>query len=197
MRNRSDARKKTKKSKPVEEADSFFQTAPDQAHLPDMPDLKKGFQEVVSKIFESDIDLLEEFDTIEGSLSITGKLTPGVIQRAANQTASMSLRAYRLYIVGKIEYESYMRQTEIILSGIRDGATKKLETEKASGIRTKQITDADVTSYMAAEYPDEWDKCMLRRTQAKGMLGYLEQLSSLASKQCYTVARMLTPTGEL
>ena len=175
----------------------IFDTASDQSHFPPPPDLKRGFQEIASKVFDTDTDLVKEFDHIEGSLSITGKLTPGVITRAANQSEDMARRAYLLYIVGKVEYESYMRKTEGLVAVLRDGATKSLEMEKASGIRTKQITDADVVSVMASKYGDEWEDIQSRRNRAKGMLGYLEVLSDLSKKRCFTVARMLSPSGEL
>lgn len=178
-------------------AASIFGTAPDQSHMPAPPDLKRGFQEIASRVFDTDTDLIKEFDTIEGSLSITGSLSPGVISRAANQSEDMARRAYRLYIVGKVEYEAYMRRTEGLVAVLRDGATKALEMEKASGIRTKQITDADVISMIAAKYGDEWEDIQVRRNRAKGMLGYLEVLSDLSKKRCFTVARMLSPNGEL
>lgn len=180
-----------------ESVPDMFKTADDQGGLPAPPDLKRGFKEIARRMFDSDTDVVDEFATIEGALSITGKLTPGAITRVANQSEDMAWRAYKLFIAGKIEYESYMRQTEILLAGCRDGATQKLEQEKATNIRTKQITDADVLSYMAAEYPDEWDDIMLRRDRAKLMMKGLEQLSTLATKRCFTVGRMLAPTGEL
>jgi hypothetical protein len=192
MRSRS-----SKRAEVIITAASIFETAPDQQGMPAPPDLKRGFQEIAGKVFDTDLDLIKEFDIIEGSLSITGKLTPGVISRAANQSEDMARRAYLLYIVGKVEYESYMRRTEGLVAVLRDGATVELEKEKASGVRTKQITDADVISKIAAKYGDEWEDIQLRRARAKGMLGYLEILSDLSKKRCFTVARMLSPNGEL
>lgn len=165
--------------------------------MPAPPDLKRGFQEIASRVFDTEADLIKEFDIIEGSLSITGSLTPGVISRAANQSEDMARRAYKLYIVGKVEYEAYMRKTEGLVAVLRDGAMVDLEKEKARGIRTKQITDADVISKIAAKYDDEWEDIQVRRGRAKGMLGYLEVLSDLSKKRCFTVARMLSPNGEL
>lgn len=165
--------------------------------MPAPPDLKRGFQEIASRVFDTDLDMLKEFDIIEGSLSITGPLSPGVISRAANQSEDMARRAYLLYVVGKVEYESYMRKTEGLVAVLRDGATVSLEKEKATGLRTKQITDADVIAMIAAKYSDEWEDIQLRRARAKGMLGYLEILSDLSKKRCFTVARMLSPNGEL
>jgi len=178
-------------------ASSLFETAEDQGGLPPPPDLKRGFQEIAAKVFDTDLALVKEFDIIEGSLSITGALTPQVISRAANQSEDMARRAYRLYIVGKVEYEAYMRKTEGLVAVLRDGAQVDLEKEKALSIRTKQITDADVISKIAAKYADEWEDIQLRRARAKGMLGYLEILSDLSKKRCFTVARMLSPNGEL
>lgn len=180
----------------IADAASIFETAEDQRGLPPPPDLKRGFNEIVRRVFSTDLEVVKEYETIEGALSIS-VLSPQAISRAANQSEDMARRAYRLYIVGKVEYESYMRATEALVAVIRDAAMKKLELEKASGLRTKQITDADVLAYCASIYADEWEDIMSRRNRAKGMLGYLEQLSDLSKKRCFTVARMLSPNGEL
>ena len=174
-----------------------FETAADQSHLPQAPNLMKGFKEIAQKIFDSPLDIMEEFDIIEGSLSITGALTPQVINRAANQSEDMARRAYRIYICAKVEYEAYMRESEGLVAAIRDASTAKLEQEKATGVRTKQITEGDVKAYCASQYPDQWEEINRRRDRAKGMMGYLEQLSDLSKKRCFTVARMLSPNGEL
>lgn len=198
-RSRSSATKsRTKKTTkaPVPSTD-VFQTADDQAHMPRTPNIKRGFHEVVRKLFDGPLDVQREFDIIEASLSITGPLTPQAITRSANQSEDMARRAYHLFIAAKVEYEAYMRETEIITAAIRDAATAKLEREKASGVRTKQITDADVLAYMASDYPDQWNEVELRRSQAKGMLKYIENLSSLAKTRCFTLARMLAPTGDM
>lgn len=176
---------------------ALFQTADHQAKLPRTPDLKAGFNEIAKKLFDSPLDIQQEFDIIEASLSIKGALTPAVLMTAANHTEDMARRAYRLYICAKVEYEAYMRETEVSVAAIRDAATARLEREKASRIRTKQITEGDVAAYCASEYPDEWEEVSRRRDRAKYMLSYLEQLSALAKTRCFTVAKMLKPGNEV
>lgn len=196
MRKRSQTNNPPAADDEILTAGSLFEDAPDQQGLPPIPDLKQGFNEIVRRVFDTDLDMLNEYDTIEGALSIS-VLTPQAIRIAANQSEDMALRAYRLYIVGKVEYESYMRATEVLVAVLRDGAMVDLEIEKKSGLRTKQITDADVISKIAAKYGDEWEDIQSRRNRSKGVLGYLEQLSDLSKKRCFTVARMLSPNGEL
>lgn len=161
------------------------------------PDLKRGFQEVVNNIFDSGYNVAKEYKAIEDSLSIKNALTPGRIQEAANKTEEMARRAFRLFVIAKSEYEAYMRETDSILGALRDGATSRLEKEKAKGIRAKQITDADVREYVAQMYPDEWNDINNRRDRSKGMLAYIENLSKLATSRCYTVSNMLNPRGKL
>ena len=76
---------------------------------------------------------------------------------------------------------------------IRDAAVEHLEKLKAEGVRTKQITDADVKATAAQEYPDEWADICTRRERADGMLSQLLRISEAAKSRCYTVSNMMSP----
>lgn len=121
---------------------------------------------------------------------IDNALTPHALQVSANRAEEMARRAFRLYVVAKHEYDSYIRQTDAIVGAIRDAATTHLERQKAAGVRTKQVTDGDVVAACAQLYSDAWSDVNDRRDKAKGMLSYLENLSQLARGRCYTVSNM-------
>jgi hypothetical protein len=116
----------------------LFDTANKGGPIPPLPNLKKGFHEVVTDIFDTGYDVLKEYKAIEDSLSIKNALTPGTIQENANKVEDMARRASKLYVIGKVEYEAYVRETDAVVGGMRDGATAELEKEKANKIRTKQ-----------------------------------------------------------
>lgn len=177
----------------------LFESAADQegGDFPPLPNLKRGFEEIVESVFDAGVDVVAEYDAIEEALTIGNALTPGAIAEAANQTEKMAARAFRLYIVAKSEYEAYIRETDSIVGAVREAATAKLEKEKAAKIRTKQITDADVVGTAAQMYPDEWQRVNSRRDRAKGMLEYLNNLAALAKSRCFTVSNMLSPGGKL
>jgi hypothetical protein len=190
-------RKAIKKSKQINSDIGIFDSANKGRPVPKLPNMKKGFHEVVQNIFDSGYNVEKEFREIEESLSIKNALTPGVIQSSANNVEEMARRAFRLYVIAKSEYEAYIRETDAIVGGMREGATAILEKEKVNKIRTKQITEADVKEYAAQNYPDEWEDINNRRDRSKGMLAYIENLSSLAKSRCYTVSNMLNPGSKL
>jgi hypothetical protein len=199
MRKRSESKSKKEQVESTKQPKStqLFDSANKDRPIPPLPNLKKGFHEVVTDIFDTGYDVLKEYKAIEDSLSIKNALTPGNLQDDANKKESIARRASQLYVIGKVEYEAYVRETDSIVGAMRDGATNELEKEKAQKIRTKQITEADVKEYAAKMYPDEWEDVNNRRDRAKYMLSHLENLMALTKSRCYTVSNMLNPNSKI
>jgi len=158
-----------------------------------MPDMQHGFQTVVHDLFESGFNVLEEYRKIKAALEITDALTPDRLKRAANEQEGIANRAHQLFIIAKVEVQAYLRETEPIYGAIRERAIMELEQEKATGARTKQITDADAKAEAARLFPDEWADICTRRDRAEAMLKQLENLAQLARSRCYTVSAMAHP----
>lgn len=171
----------------------LFQTAKHQGGFPKAADLQRGFQTIVTDLFDSGYDVKQEWDDVRDGLEITDALTPERLKRAANGQEMLANRAHQLYIVAAVEVKAYMRETEATFGGIRSAATQLLEAEKANKTRTKQITDADVKAEAARAYPDEWRDICERREQAEAMLKHIENLAALARSRCYTVSSMSAP----
>lgn len=178
---------------PEESPPSLFKTADHQASFPRAPDLQRGFQTIVKDLFESGYDVAKEWATIRESLTIKDALTPERLRKAANEQEDIADRAHQLYIVGRVEVQAYMRDTEATYGAIREAAVQSLEAQKASKVRTKQITDADVKAESARLYPDEWADICTRRDRAEAMLKHLENLAQLARSRCYTISNMSAP----
>jgi hypothetical protein len=159
--------------------------------------MKKGFDAIVVDLFDTGYDVEAEFKEIQEALTITDALTPGALQAAANRAEDIARRAFKLYIVGKVEYAKYTRATDGIVGAMRESATAILEKEKAGGIRTKAITIDDVSAMAAQRYTDQWEEVHDRKVRAKQMLGYLEKLGELAKSRAYTVSRMLNDDRRL
>lgn len=164
-----------------------------QGSFPMPPDLKRGFQTIVVDLYAEGYDVLVEWRDIADSMTIKDALTPQRLQQEANDREAIAIRAHRLYIVAKVEVEAYLRSTMPTYGAIRQGATEALEILKATGKRSKQITDADVLSEAARKYPDEWHAICECRAQAEGMLKQIERLSDLARSRCFTVNKMMSP----
>jgi hypothetical protein len=170
----------------------IFETAKGDGRpeFPPLPELKRGFQEIVRDLFADGLNVRAEYAEIKDSLTIRGALTPVAIQAAANRVEMMADKAFRLYCVALNEYEAYIREISVIEAALRDAATAELERQKANKSRTKQITEADVLATISQSYPDEWDDLQQRRGCAKGMLDYLNNLSGLAKSRCFSVSKM-------
>lgn len=178
--------------------EEMFTTPPHQTlKVEDMkiPDMQRGFQTLVNDLFADGYDVMTEFREVTDALSIKDALTPQRLQRAANTQEEIANRAHRLYIVGKIEVNAYMRETEGTYGAIREAAIQELEQAKATGSRTKQITDADAKAEAARLYPDQWADICTRRDKAEAMVLQLQNLAALAKSRCYTVSNMANPSA--
>lgn len=161
-----------------------------------MPDMQHGFQTIVRSLFEQDgYDVTKEWNEVRAGLEITEGLTPDILRRAANKQERLAERAHQLYIVAKIEVAAYLRETEPTYGAMRAAASTALEVVKAGGMRTKQITDADVLGEAARQFPDQWVEINTRREKAEGMLQQLKNLAELARARCYTVSNLASPSA--
>lgn len=178
----------------------LFQSAPDQrtdiSKLP-RPDMQHGFQVIVDDLFASGFNVAQEWASVREGLEIKDALTPQRLRRAANEQEATADRAHQLYIIAKVEVQAYLRETEPTHGAIREAAVQSLEQQKASGARTKQITDADALAEAARLFPDEWMDICQKRERAAAMLKHLENLAALARSRCYTVSSMANPSSRL
>jgi len=178
---------------PTGDTPTLFKTAKHQAGFPKAANLQRGFQTIVTDLFDSGYDVKKEWDDVRAGLEITDALTPERLKRAANGQEKIADRAHQLYIVAKVEVLAYIRETEATFGAIRTSATQLLEVEKVNKTRTKQITDADVKAEAARSYPDDWRDICERREKAEAMLKHIENLAALARSRCYTVSNMSSP----
>lgn len=171
--------------------DQVFESAP--RAFPPVPRMRSGFEQLVTTIYDEGIDVAAEYREIERALTVRDPLNPGALKVASNKAEDVALRAYKLYVVARYEFEAYLRHTDVLVGAIREAATHCLEVEKRAGARTKQITDADVVAVCAARYGDEWEEVCSRREKARGMADTLRQLAVLAEKRSYTISRLMEP----
>lgn len=176
----------------------LFGTTPHQRMDPKklhMPDMQHGFQTIVRDLFESGFNVETEWKAVRAGLEITDALTPDRLRMAANAQERTAERAHQLYIIGKVEVQAYIRETDPTFGAMRDNARQSLERDKVSGARTKMITDADVLAEAARLYPDQWQEINTRRERAEAMLLQLQTVAQLARSRCYTVSNMANPSA--
>ena len=110
-------------------------------------------------------------------------LNYGTLADALDRAFDNSRDAFLLVINAKVALMKLESDIEVQTSDMRKQATKALDVEKQSGQRTKQVTNDDVIARMAAMYPDEFRAVEEKKTKAKGMLAYFEQLAGLVKER--------------
>ena len=86
-------------------------------------------------------------------------------------------QAHQLYITAKENVRRFEADAVVAAVDMRDQATAALQREKTGGQRSKQITDADVESRIAALFPDEWHKLETQRSRARLMVEHMGRLA--------------------
>lgn len=154
-----------------------------------LPVLADGFTRITERVFDLP-DPDAEYKTLEASLKL-GTSEFDSLQQALDCAEDNARRAHRLYVNARVEGESYEFDAEVVEAAMRTHASAELQREKESGLRTKQITDADVTAKIAAMFPDEARDLRMRRIRARKMIEHLKEFADLWGSRCRSLAKML------
>lgn len=115
------------------------------------------------------------------------------IADALDDAQSCAWRAHKLHIGARVAHEIAESDAKIRLAPMRDAASAALQVEKTKGIRSKQITDADVESKMAEMFPDEWRSTEIARLRARKVVDKLEEFARLWGTRAQTLqAELMT-----
>lgn len=116
----------------------------------------------------------------------------GTLQAALDRAEHNAYDAHRLYVTAKIERERWERENDVILGAMWSEATRTLQKEKDDGLRSKQVTDADVKACAATLHPDEYVAQEVRKAKIKATVDSLENLSEQWNSRCRTLQAMLS-----
>ena len=103
--------------------------------------------------------------------------------RALDKAARNADRAFRLYLTAKQAREKWEAENEPVWAAMWSEATKSLQSEKESGQRAKQITDADVKARVATLYPDQYRDQEDRRRAIEFTVKSLDRLADIWLKK--------------
>lgn len=138
-------------------------------------------------------DMYETWKRIKASLRVGERRSEhGFLQRALDNARKLSYDAHRLFITSKMELERWELDNEVVFSAMWNDAMKSLQMEKDTGLRSKQITDADVRARVATLYPDEWSAQEKKRKRIKLTVDNISQLSKEANEHCSDLQVMLS-----
>lgn len=154
------------------------------------PKLQDDFERIIEHVFVA--QPFQEYERLEKELTIgPDRSDLATLQKAMDEAEDNSRSAHRLYVTACVERDRWEIDQEAVLAGIRTQAVASLEQEKREGLRTKQITDADVTSKMAALFPDEYRHAVTRVSQVKKMVEHTEHLVKCWMSRCSSIRTLL------
>lgn len=152
--------------------------------------LRPDLDQIVEVVFVNDMH--ETWKKLREGLAIGEKRSDhGTLQKALDYAEKRAHDAHRLYVTAKIERDRWERENEVIFGAMWSGANHDLQKEKNDGLRSKQITDADVKARIATLYPDEFQAQETRRAKIKATVESLEDLAEQWKSRCRTLQTML------
>jgi hypothetical protein len=152
-----------------------------------------GYDRIVDTLFDLP-DPHEEYLAVKQSLKLgtrASRADYGTLIDALDVSEDMAERAFALLVNAKVARDAYDIDARAIEAGMRDQANAALQAEKDAKTRSKAITDADVTAYMAAKFPDEWRDIEARRGKARRTVSYLEDLAKRAGERARDLRQMV------
>lgn len=148
-----------------------------------------GFERITTRVF--DLPNPEaEFDELERALKL-GVQAYDAIAIAVDSAEDNARRAHKLYVCARADAERFNIDATIVEAAMRTEALAELQRERDSGTRTKQITDSDIASKIAAMFPDEHRDLAEKRIKNRKMIEHLEAFAGLWRSRCYTLAKIL------
>lgn len=153
------------------------------------PALDPAYARIVTRMVPTDPD--GDYAELERKLRLREtaphRAESSAIVDALDEAQDCAWRAHRLHLGARIAYEAFEVDAKVRVSALRDGATLALQDEKTRGVRSKQITDADVEAKMAELYPDEWGALTMDRLRARKAVDKLEEFAKLWSTRAQTL----------
>ncbi len=144
---------------------------------------------IVESVFDCDID--SEFKRLKEELKLgNNRSERGFLQIAIDNAEDNARSAHAMYVTAKLIKEAYEAKADKVIGAMWKSASDVLEQEKKNGLRSKQITDADVRYKAAEMYPDEWSEQTLTLRRYDQTVKHLEQLVQLWNSRCNSVRKL-------
>jgi hypothetical protein len=177
--------------RPIDKAEQLVTQASDvRGDEKAAPALGTGYERIRERIFTMP-DPEHEYAELERAL-VLGTQQFDNIAHALDQAEDNARRAHRLYVCARVDAEAFSLQADIVEGGWRTKAVAELQREKELGLRTKQITDGDVSGKMAQMFEEEYRSLQQKRIESRKMLEHMERFADLWKTRCYSLATMLS-----
>lgn len=113
------------------------------------------------------------------------------LQRSLDDVRQVAFDAHCLYATAKRERDRWEAANDVHHSAMWNRASQTLQAEKEQGLRSKQITDADVKAMAIVLFKDEYAAQERRRREVQLTVDLIGELASLATKRADDLQVML------
>jgi hypothetical protein len=153
--------------------------------------LASGTSKIVERVFE--VDVWATYERLEAELKIgaPGNRDRATLTDALDAAQDNARQASAIFASAKVAVERFEMDATVLAVSMREQANAELSAEKARGERPKAITDADVTSKIAALFPDEWLALEEERSRAKRTVAHLDRFADGWSKRARNLEVLL------
>ncbi len=153
--------------------------------------MSPGFERIIEHVFITDI--WETYRKLEERLRIGDERKDyGRVIKELDDAESNARLAHRLWTTALVAREEFEQNNEVIFAAMRQQATTELQDEKEAGRRNKTITDADVVSRCALNWPDEFGAQEVKKKKVKAMEKSMEDLAAKWDSRCRSLATIAT-----
>jgi hypothetical protein len=102
-------------------------------------------------------------------------------------------KAHDLLMTARRERYRWELDNKVVFAACYERAVLDLQREKASGERSKQITDADTENRFALMYPDEWRHQELKKREVKILEESMANLVQVMEQTCRNMGLTVKP----
>ena len=163
-----------------------------RAKLPEAPEMSDDYQRVIQSIYigEGFFEACKRCD--EGLQVGEGRSDHGSLNAALDRAEPNARLAHNLWVTVAIDRKRFNLDQDILVAAMRNEATAALQSEKASGARTKQITEADIAAQMQAMYPKEYREAEMKRFEFEMIERSMQNRVEVTLSKCRSVQTMFS-----
>lgn len=133
------------------------------------------------------------YQRLENALRVGDQRTDhGSVTKALDEAETNVRLAHRLWVTAEVEHRRWYLENQRVFGAMRLEATAVLQREKASGLRNKMITDADVDAMCSSLFPEQWHAQEVKQKKVELMVKSMFNLNEAWLSRCRSLQTMLS-----
>lgn len=161
--------------------------------------LGAGYERIVTHLFARSEQPMDTYEKVRAALRLgtrASSASHGQLVDALDQAEENAMEAMELLINAKVAHDAFEIDAKMVLGAVREESYAVLQAEKAAGVRSKAITDADVESVMASRHPDDWQEIQEKIGKAKRTVDLIAELAERARERAKDLRAMVSKSRD-